>query len=215
MRTHLIGCLWALLLTHCNVAIPGALPAKQVTQLIDYHESGQYYQDLSAVIKKATCYLQFRLVHNARTRAPKKLAVVFDLDETLLSNFAALREHQFDAHILTQPQASSTAIAHSLALFHYARDHGVAVFLISPRPQTQLSAVTEHLHRLGYRDWTALLLAPAATAHQDYRSYVQLRRQIEANGYDIILNIGTRPLTLRGGQADMTLRLPNPYYTAS
>lgn len=213
MRTHVFRCLWALLLIHCSVAIPGPLPTKQITQLVDYHESGQYYQDLSAAVKEATCYLQFRLLHNARTRSPKKLAVVFDLDETLLSNFTALREHQFDPKILARPQPQSTAIAHTLALYEYAREHDVAIFLISSRPKTQLAATIAQLHRLGYRDWAGLLLAPSANSPPDYRSFVQMRRQLVAAGYDILLNVGTQTHTLRGGQADMTLRLPNPFYT--
>lgn len=204
--------LWALCCTIFLCLTAQAIPAKQTAQLIDYHDSGRYYQDLSAMIKKATCYLQFRLTQNARSRTPKKLAMVFDIDETLLSNFNNLSAHDFDPRTLARPWHTSSVLAHSLALYNFARDHHVAIFLLTTRPATAIAATTRQLHQLGYSDWAALLGVPATSTPLDYHYFQQARQHITAQGYDILLNIGTQPLTLVGGGADMTLRLPNPFY---
>lgn len=190
-----------------------AMPTKQITQLLDYHNSGRYYQDLSAAIKEATCYVQFRLTQNARRRAPKPLAIVFDIDETLVSNFKGLSEHAFDTHWLIPTPLPGTALPHSLALYNYVRDHHVAIFLLTTRQTSSLSATAQQLNRLGYRGWTALIGRPGGSKPLDYRYYVHARQRILQQGYAIMLNIGTQPVTLRGGAADMTLRLPNPFYS--
>jgi hypothetical protein len=38
------------------------------------------------------------------------------------------------------------------------------------------------------------------------------RREIEAQGYEIVLNMGDQESDLEGGYAERTFKLPNPFY---
>ncbi len=55
-------------------------------QLIQYHNSGQYMDDIADVDQQAETYLQQRADKNNESAHPQELAIVFDIDETSLSN---------------------------------------------------------------------------------------------------------------------------------
>ena len=64
-------------------------------RLIQYHDSGRYYGDISSVTQRALYYIKFRINQNKRLKRPKKLAVVFDIDETALTNYDDMRHLNF------------------------------------------------------------------------------------------------------------------------
>jgi hypothetical protein len=156
-------------------------------------------------------YRRFKRCTTKRAQ-PRKLAVVFDIDETSLSNYSFLEAAGFSSAGLV-PAAlagSSPAIAPTLALYNDARSHGVATFFVTGRP-SQVDSMTEsNLRAQGYDNWTGISFKPSSQGVEDFKSGE--RAKVEQQGYDIAVNIGDQESDLDGGHADRRFKLPNPFY---
>jgi predicted secreted acid phosphatase len=155
-------------------------------------------------------------------------AVVFDIDDTLLTNWEVIKADDF-GRVFKGPCRSlpdgpcgwiawdllgrSPAIPQSLAMYRQARALGADVFLISGRDESQRAATERNLRAAGFDGYRRLIL-PARGAH--YASAADFkapqRAAIEAAGYTIVANIGDQPSDLAGGHAERTLLMPNPFY---
>lgn len=187
-------------------------------QLLSYYDTGAYAKDIALVTQQALNYLKQRLYENAHSTTPKKLAIVFDIDETVLSNFKYIREVDF-AFILKyvpqkQPLAEDTLIPAVSTLYRAAIKHHVAVFFITGRPEKLREATILNLRRVGFHSWTALFLKPnnypKEKSAANYK--IPVRKKIVNAGYDVIMNIGDQYSDLVGGYADKVFKLPNPFY---
>lgn len=189
-------------------------------QLMQYHDSGQYYQDIAAIVKEARDYMQFRLIQNERARYPQKLAMVIDVDETALSNYADLVKLQFGGTKKEINQledtAHSSAIPPIRSLYRFACQNGIAVFFITARLEYQREATVRNLAQVGYKNYKALYMKPENYHNKSAAPFkTAMRRQIEQAGYDIIVNIGDQESDLQGSYADMSFKVPNPFYFTS
>lgn len=200
----------------CNtLAAPNLTKVKD--ELIQYHDDGAYAQDISAVTRHALYYLKFRINQNQRTKNPKKLAVVFDIDETTLSNYDDMRYldfggtmHEIDA---LESEAHDPAIPYSRTLYNFAKNNGVSIFFVTGRPEYMRQATIKNLNAAGYNHWQALYMKPNKYHQVSIVPYKSaMRKKIIDAGYDIVFNIGDQNSDLEGGFADMTFKLPDPYY---
>lgn len=215
-RTYIISALAVLGISFAIYAkLNTTTPTK--VQLTRYHDSGQYYHDLSSVIKKATYYLQFRIVQNQRVSHHRKLAIVMDVDETALSNYNNLLKLDFSVDAkkmkMIERKANDPSIPFTLALFNYAKEHDVTIFFITSRDQTLKEATKLNLSHAGYQDWDVIYFKPSnyhKMSTQPY--YASKRSEVTDHGYDIIMNIGNQNRSLTGGNSDTTFKLPNPFY---
>lgn len=185
--------------------------AKQ--RLIEYHQSGQYKKDVKQVIARARNYLH----EVARKLRTQKLAIVFDIDETTLSNYQYIKARQFGGtnkdFETDESRADAPAIQASLALFNEAKKHNIAIFFVTGRREYKRRFTEKNLYLAGYRGWQALIMKPnnyRATSVIPYKSHA--RQLIESKGYKIALNIGDQDSDLAGGYALKGFKLPNPYY---
>ncbi len=177
--------------------------------------SGCYEADLEQQAAKAIKFLKQR---TAARKPGEKLAMVLDIDETSLSNYAYLsltdfgfESARFDLWALS---ADAPPIKPTLKVFNTARELGVAVFFITGRSDQQRFPTEQNLLRAGYKDWAGLTLrapADAATKTSEYKS--SERKKILDQGYRLVLNIGDQHSDLAGDpQAELSLKLPNPFY---
>lgn len=201
-----------------------ATPPKNLSlikkELVRYHNSGRYYQDISSVIKEARDYMQFRLIQNERARHPQKLALVMDIDETVLSNYTDMIKLNFGGtmrHInALEGEGHDAAIPYTRSLYNFARRNDIAVFFITGRREPMRAATARNLAQAGFHGYQKLYLKPVGYHKKSAEPYkVALRRKIEREGYDIIVNIGDQESDLKGSYADMSFKLPNPYYSIS
>ncbi len=196
-----------------QVSAPSDLPNVGVVkrQVKDYRASGRWDDEIAAVASDCT-----QLAREA-AKAGGRPAVVFDIDETLLSNWPYILEYDF-ARVpsLFTPWAerSECPAIEPVKRFYLAmRGAGIVTFVITGRPETLRAATVRNLERQGITDWEGLTFRPA---HDDERSMVPFksgeRARIEAGGYTIIANIGDQDSDLAGGHALHTCKLPNPAY---
>ena len=183
-------------------------------ELKTYHDSGEYDKELTKAIQKAQVYINKR----AQTKLPnQKLAIVLDIDETSLSNYDKFVEHQYVGTLERIHQdilsGDAPAIAPMLALYNDALKHGVSVFFVTGRKESDRDITITNLTNSGYHDWAGLALKsndynlPSAIPFKS-----QERAKIIKQGYTIIADIGDQYSDLKGGYTEKTFKLPNPYY---
>lgn len=184
-------------------------------QLLQYHNSGEYAKDINAVTHRASIYLKKRVGRNKIFR--KKLAVVFDLDETALSNWKTFSTDDFAYPLKhlheTQELGKDDVIPGTLRLYKTALKNKVAIFFITGRTSKLRAATITNLNSAGYKQWTDLILKPDNFKGDSAAVFkTAARKKIEDQGYDIVFSIGDQLSDLKGGYADRTFKLPNPFY---
>jgi predicted secreted acid phosphatase len=183
-----------------------------VQRLMTYHDSGEYDREIREVANEARSYLEMRTRSAAKD---DKLAAVFDIDETSLSNWEAMSGCGFcsySAQTKLYPDVPGPAITPVLELFNYAKKSGIAVFFVTGRQDAQREATIKNLNDAGYAGWTELITQPDGNKKpaRDFKS--QNRLAIQDKGYRIILNIGDQASDLAGCCEERIFKLPNPFY---
>jgi len=186
-------------------------------KLIYYHDSGQYNQNITTITNQAIDYVKTRIAQNKKMSKPKKLAAIFDIDETSLSNYPTMIKLSFggtpEQLANAQDLANDPAIPSTLKLYNFAIKNGITVFFITGRNFYQRQATINNLHIAGYKGWQKLFMKPYAYHQFSVVPYkAQARKKITQMGYDIIISIGDQQSDLKGGYADKTFKVPNPYY---
>jgi len=155
----------------------------------------------------------------ATAKQTEKLAIVLDIDETSLSNWA-VEIHDDFGYIPVDSNWCVTlrcgkAIAGTLRLFHEAEKDRSAIFFITGRTELQRVDTEANLETEGFAHWTQLYLRPEGHPKSqtvtDYKSGE--RRKIIEMGYRIVLNVWDQLSDLAGDPpAEHSVKLPNPFY---
>jgi acid phosphatase len=192
------------------------------SEAIQYYDSGAYLTDLQLATAPAIAWI------NEEAPRAQRPAVVFDIDETALSNWEAIKANDF-GRVITGPcdslpkgpcgwlawdlRAQSTVIQPTMDVFNTAKDRGAAIFFITGRNEPQRAATERNLQAVGYTGYTQLLMEPVGTHYASAADFkAPQRAQIEQQGYTIIANLGDQPSDLAGGFSEQTYQLPNPFY---
>jgi len=183
-----------------------------VKALREYHDSHDYGDDVGHVNAAAWAYINGRLASWPRG-SKLKPAIVLDIDETSLSNYAGLAATGFTqvGNVINPVTATGKAIQSTLALYRRARSKGVAVFFITGRPP-QIAGITAlNLVNEGYdQGWDGLYTKPVDAGTEAFKAGT--RAGVQQRGYDIVANVGDQESDLDGGHADRGFKLPNPFY---
>lgn len=199
----------------------------ETAQLKNYYDSGRYRADIAHVDERAQGYI-------ASHASGKKLALVLDIDETALSNWPEMIADDF-AYFPHAPCAlaggrptspcgalawdsleRAPAIGPTLALYRFARAHGLTVFFITGRHEAERAVTAQTLIKAGYTGWSPgnLLMEPDDMHVPSAADFKAPERQwIEDKlGYTIVANVGDQWSDLAGGFAEGDFKLPNPFY---
>jgi predicted secreted acid phosphatase len=188
--------------------------------IINYYDSGEYEKDVNLVVQDAEQYLQKRIQENNSVAEPQKLAIVFDIDDTSLSNFLGNKKRDFSGlpELIEESyhEANAPAIKPVLHLYNEAIKNGVTVFFISFRPDDVRSYTITNLQKSGFYGWSELYLPNNEEIKLPAQTYkTAVREMLTKNGYDIILNLGDQDSDLNGGYAEHVDKIPNPLYSTS
>lgn len=189
---------------------------------VDYYDSGAYLTDLQIATAPAIAWI------NGEVPRVDRPAVVFDIDETALSNWEALKANDFGrvldgrcdrlpegpcGLIAWDQRAQATIIEPTMDVYRTAEERGAAIFFITGRDETQRAATERNLAAVGYTGYTRLIMEPPGAHYVSAADFkAPQREQIERQGYTIIANIGDQPSDLDGGFSAQTYLLPNPFY---
>ncbi len=193
------------------------------SELLSYRCT-RYDRELALAAGKARAWLEHRAGHVA------KPALVLDIDETSLSNWAEIYHNDFayirdgDCDLSSaracgvkawELGANAVAIAPTLELFKAAEARHVAVFFITGRREApeERAATEANLRKAGYDSWVRLYMRPQDLHEPSVAPYkTQSRIDIEKQGYTIIANLGDQASDLAGGHAERAFKLPDPFY---
>jgi len=190
-------------------------------EIRDYVKSGEYQRDIAAVAAKAEAWLVERAARRAtpfdgaQGRA-ERLAVVFDLDETLLSNWPHIDSlglgytaAAWEAWVADGKAPASEPVRE---VYRTARRLGVDVIFLSGRREHQRAGTEKNLRAIECGEYAALILKPDASKEKaaDYKT--AQRQRLTSEGRVIIANLGDQESDLVGGFAERSFKLPNPLY---
>lgn len=186
--------------------------------LIRYHDTGAYEKELQTTAKRIKAYLSSRIQKNKLSLKKQKLAVVFDIDETVLSNYKFMNKlrfggtlQQFDNEVA---KGQGTAIAPIRNLYYYALKQHIALFFITGRHVDKESSTIANLKKEGFNHWQGLYFKP--NTYIKSKSTIPYKRDarkaISKQGYTIIASIGDQVSDYAGGYTEKGFKLPNPYY---
>jgi predicted secreted acid phosphatase len=183
-------------------------------ELVKYHDSGEYAQDIAEVDSRALAYLKKRV---ERRTANEKLAIILDIDETSLSNYRDMVKLSFGGTfadiMVDEDKGTDAVIEPTLAIYQFAKSHGVAVFFVTGRTRNYRASTARNLERVGFKNFDGLTLKPEGYRESSVVPYKSSARKVIADaGYTIVLNIGDQESDLAGGFSEKTFKLPNPYY---
>lgn len=184
---------------------------------IKYHDSGCYQKDLKKVINQAKAYILTQAEANQKLKTPQRLAVIFDIDETVLSNYQIMQTLHFEPNGKNLRKfllmGNDPALLPSLELYNLAKSHNISVFFITGRDELMHHATIVNLLKAGFQDWSGIYFRPF---HYNKKSIVpfksSIRQRIEKMGFTIIASIGDQESDYLGGHTRRGFKLPNPYY---
>ncbi|CAN5518692.1 HAD family acid phosphatase [soil metagenome] len=155
---------------------------------------------------------------NKETKSPA-LCVVSDIDETILDNRPFIEREvakkvktvNWDGFAAWVDEAEAKPLKPSVEMLTYARKKGLAVFLISGRVEKLRRATITNLIKYGIA-YDGLYLRGNLDKSSAIPMKSAYRKQIEAMGYKIIVNIGDQFSDLSGGYSVDCEKLPNKMY---
>jgi len=187
------------------------------SEIKNYHDSGRYQKDLTAAIQRAQKYIIDQALINEKKKPHQSLALVLDIDETSLSNYDNLVSHDFSGNRKQIHQyilkANAPVIKPMLALYNAALRHGIKVFFVTGREESELDATQLNLIKAGYTNWSGIYLRPQKYTYKSiipFKSHV--RAMISQKGYTVVAAIGDQWSDIKGGYAEKGFKLPNPFY---
>jgi acid phosphatase len=209
-----------------QVRVPQApappLNIDKVKEVLLAYQAKDYDGDVAAVFAAARTYVE------RRGGEVSKPAIILDIDETSLSNWANIKANNFGfiregacdvlphgpcgfkAWIL---QGAAPVIMPALDLFNAAKAKGVAIFFITGRRDSERQATLWNLDRAGFEGWAKLITRPDEDSHATVEAFKsEERRKIAEAGYTIIATVGDQQSDLDGGFAECKFKVPNPFY---
>ncbi len=192
---------------------PNLYPHKQ--QLRVYIDSGEYAKDVASVALSANKYLVKRLARGAKPG--QKLAIVFDIDETTLSNLPHIlaNDYGYVPKIWDDwvAEGRARAIIPVQTVYDTAVRGKIDVFFITGRKESDRPGTEKNLRDVGYETWTRIFYKPITDVQLTTTGFkTDVRRKLTQAGYLIVANLGDQDSDLNGGYAERTYKLPNPFY---
>ena len=183
-----------------------------------YYDSGRAARDQESVAKAARTWI-YDWVDARCGGEPESCdaTVVFDIDETLLSNYAYYKGTGFtftqDGWNAFTESCGNTAIAPTRKLYRQLVRDGFAVVLLTGRSDTERSATAACLRKRGISGWHELILRTQAEASLSADVYKSKHRSdLQGEGHRIVASIGDQVSDMSRGHLKAGFLLPNVMY---
>jgi len=181
-----------------------------------YRAGGSYQADQARIARRARVYFDRALAKCLRTTDCKP-AVVFDIDDTLVSWYAVYAANQFavsDEVWEDDEVACATPVIRSVkALYDHARAKGATPFLITGRGDASRAVTRRCLAERGIGGYRELVMRSPAQESLTAAVYKEReRKRITGQGWKILFSIGDQYSDSAGKYSGGKFVLPNPMY---
>jgi acid phosphatase len=178
--------------------------------VIDYQENGGFHKDAAETIDNAKKEFD-------KITPGKKSAVIFDVDETSLSNYPFNKEWDFgyvqkywDKWV---DSAKAPAIPEVFDLYKYLVNRGFKIIFLTGRKDYQYYATMGNLIKVGYEKFDTLIV-------KDKNYYDSLavkfksgkRTELTAKGYNIVGTVGDQWSDLEGPYHGIQVKIQDYQY---
>lgn len=178
--------------------------------VMEYYESGEFDKELKCIIEDALNYFKDREINN-------NSVVIFDVDETALSNYKINKELDFgyvpeiwDEWI---QEAMAPAIPHVKNLYDFLVEKNIRIIFLTGRKYYQSASTSINLKREGYTFFDTLITRNENEYKLTALEYKSKKRiELTKNGYNIIGTIGDQWSDLKGEYHGYQLKIPNYIY---
>ena len=213
MKYHKKAKAISLILFSITLLSCGSVPVNlQVSKknIVKYYESGEYSNDLKNIISNAEDEIN-------KIKLQTNSAVVFDVDETSLSNYESIKKIYFGY----DPQkwdnwineAKAPAIPEVKQFYDFITLKKIKVIFLSSRNISQYNSTYRNLNNTGYVTFDTLILKDSSYAGFTSLEFKSKQRELlTQKGYDIIADIGDQVSDLEGKFHGLQIKLPNYLY---
>lgn len=198
-----------LFLSSCSSSLENLDDAKAKVQF--YYESGEYKKELSKIISDAS--EDFKDI-----KPEANSAVVFDVDETVLSNYDAIKNMGFGylsnywhSWIL---EGRASAIEEVKDFYKMLVSRGFKIIFITGRNPNEYEATYKNLIKEGFTKFDTLIVRSPETLHAPAYNFKSIERLVLSQmGYKIVGSVGDQKSDIEGDNTGLKIKLPNYMYS--
>lgn len=179
-------------------------------KVADYYENGQYHTELRKVIDSAYSILNGLNANEAD-------AILFDIDETALSNYSHIKEVGF-GYIPSLwndwiKEEKATRIEPVFNLYKAAQEKGFRVIFITGRNDSQYTPTFNNLIAQNYTKFDTLITKPLKHSYTSAAEYkADKRSELKNKGYRIVMCVGDQFSDCDFDNYGFRIKLPNYLY---
>jgi len=182
--------------------------AKKIVQ--KYYESSNYEKECKEIIDEA-------IKHLDKIRLPEKPIVIFDIDETALSNYDHIKEidfgYYYDIWLEWLKKSDAVAIPQTKRFYDYLIARNVGIVFISGRNYDSYDATLKNLINQGYTRFDTVIVRKDNERDLTASEFkLNKRKELAQKGFNIIANIGDQLSDFQGGYSGYVIKLPNYLY---
>ncbi|MEJ2506759.1 MAG: HAD family acid phosphatase [Ignavibacteriaceae bacterium] len=176
----------------------------------EYYESGRFYTEVEDVVKEAEKeFDKIKIKNNS--------AVVFDVDETALDNYALAKSmgfgYVYKMNKEWNAEMKSPALKPVKELYDYLLERGVHIIFLTGRNFPEYEVTYQNLKNVGYTVFDTLITQIGDETKMKSRDFKSSKRVFLTNeGYDIIGTVGDKWSDLRGEDHGIQVKIPNYLY---
>jgi len=192
----------------CNNNLKNLSESKK--RIADYYESGRFDQDIEKIVRDVkNDFDDYQFNQND--------AVVFDVDETLLSNYDYAKSVGF-GYIYNlwnewQLDEKSTAIPEMKNLYDWFISNNVKIIFLTGRQFHTYQSTLNNLRKEGFNKSDTLICRNQAESKTPtYQYKTSKREELSENGYNIIATFGDQNEDLLGDFTGLKVKIPNYIY---
>lgn len=179
-------------------------------KIIEYYESGNYDYDLNKIIENAK--EKFGNIKSCET-----CTVIFDVDETVLSNYEINKELDFgyvpklwDEWVQDE---KSKAIEPVKNFYDYLVSKNFKIIFLTGRKDSQYESTIENLKNTGYEKFDTLITRSELEYHLSALEFKSRKRiELTKMGYKIVGTVGDQNSDIEGPEHGIQVKIPNYIY---
>ncbi len=180
-------------------------------EIINYYENGGFDSEMESVVERAESQLSGIDFNDSST-------VVFDVDETALSNYEVMKKSDFcyDKEVWDNwiDDIKASSVPHMLSLYDFLLDKKVKIVFITGRKNYQQEATEINLRAEGFISFDTLITrAPDEYKMTAVEFKSEKRKDLTEKGYKIEALIGDQNSDLEGSFIGVVqIKIPNYIY---
>jgi len=212
IKEKITGCIVilaiAVVMESCSTTLPNIGEVKE--EVTNYYNSGKYEKELNDVIDKA-------IAKFGNIKPNDSSLVVFDIDETALSNYPFDERIDFgyvpDLWKKWVDDAKAPALDGVKRFYDFLIKKGFKVAFISGRTEDFYKPTYKNLLYAGYTKFDTLIVRNASEKSLTALEYKSKKRvELTNKGYNIVGDIGDQYSDLDGPYHGIQIKIPNYVY---